>query len=255
MKHFNPTPIIALMAAALPAIASAQVTTKPDGVFRSLFGLSGSASDGNTRAASLAITGETVQQTTYSKWGMLGRAVYARDDEGTTAQNIVFGTQYDRDITDTDYFGVAKFDAQRDRLSNLNLRGSAYGGIGKHLIRNDANTWDAIVGLGYTQDRYVTATEVDGEFRRKYGYAEGVISENSNHKLTANTTLRQKLELYPNLSNSGEFRAVFDIGLAVAMTQRLQLTTGVTYRYNSDPGTDTKRYDTLFLTGVSLRFD
>jgi putative salt-induced outer membrane protein len=236
-------------------LATAQVDAKPDGVFRSLWGLAASVSGGNTRASTVTLTGEAVRKTDNSKWGMAGRAFYARTEEGATAANLALGTQYDRDLINNDYFGVTKVDYLRDRPSNINTRVSAYGGVGRHLIRNDSNTWDTFIGLGYTEDRYVSPAEVDGEPRTRYGRSEVVLSESSNHKLTPNTTLRQKFEWYLNLRTRGQHRTVFDTSLSVAMTERLQLTTGVLHRYNSDPGTDLKRYDVLFLTGVSLRFD
>lgn len=240
---------------AFPMLASAQVNTKPDGEFRSLWGLASSVSGGNTRATTVTLTGETVRQTDTSKWGMAGRAFYARTQKGATAANLALGTQYDRDLIDNDYFGVTKVDYLRDRPSNINTRVSAYGGLGRHLIRSDNHTWDTFMGLGYSEDRYVSPADVDGEPRMRYGRSEGVLSESSNHKLTPNTTLRQKFEWYQNLRRSGQHRTVFDTSLSVAMTERMQLTTGLLHRYNTDPGKDLKRYDVLFLTGVSLRFD
>lgn len=254
MHLHRPTPLLALLAA-LPMLATAQVTIKPDGEFRSLWGLASSVSGGNTRASTVTLTGEAVRQTDHSKWGMAGRAFYARAEAGTTAANLALGTQYDQDLINNDYFGVSKIDYLRDRPSNVNTRLSAYGGVGRHLVRNDRNTWDILTGLGYAEDRYVVPADVAGELRTRYGRTEGVLSESSNHKLTPNTTLRQKFEWYPNLRTHGEYRTVFDAGLSVAMTERMLLTTGLLHRYTSDPGTLSKRYDVLFLTGVSLRFD
>jgi putative salt-induced outer membrane protein YdiY len=236
-------------------MASAQVTTKPDGVFRSLLGLAASFSDGNTRATTVTLTGEGVQQTDHSKWGLYGRGFYARGDEGTTAANAALGTQYDQDLINDDFFAVTKLDYVRDRPSNLNQRVSLYGGLGRHLIRNDRNTWDAFAGLGYSEDRYVMATLVADEMRTSYGRTEAVLSESSTHKLTPNTSFRQKIELYPNLRQKGEYRAGLDMGLSVAMTERMQLNTGLLHRYNSDPGNGLKPNDTLFTTGISVRFD
>jgi putative salt-induced outer membrane protein len=250
------TPLHALPALALlSSIAHAQVTLKPDGQFRSLWGAAASVSGGNTRATTVTLTGETALQTDHSKWTTAGRAFYAKGEEGTTAANLALGTQYDQDLFDRDYFGVTKFDYLRDRPSNINARVSAYGGFGRHLIRNDQNTWDVLAGLGYTQDRYVAPADINGDMRTSYGHGEGLVSETSNHKLTSATTLRQKLEWYPNLSQRGESRAVLDMGLSVAMTAQMQLTTGLLHRYSSNPGVGLKKYDTLFLTGVSFRFD
>ena len=51
------------------------------------------------------------------------------------------------------------------------------------------------------------------------------------------------------------YRGVFDAGLSVSMTQRLSLTAGLTYRYDSDPGEGLERLDTLFVTGIALKMD
>ncbi|MBX3627115.1 MAG: DUF481 domain-containing protein [Rhizobacter sp.] len=250
---------LAFVALTLPALvstpASAQVTMKPDGQLRSLWTLASSVSGGNTQASSITLTGEAVKQTDHSKWLSLGRVYYARDAEKTSASNVALGTQYDQDLIDNDYFAVAKLDYFRDRPANIVSRVSAYGGLGRHLIRNDANTWDVFGGFGYSEDRYINPAEVAGELRLRYGRTEGVISESSNHKLTPSTTFKQKLEYYPDLRNGGEYRAVFDTGLSVAMTATWQLTTGVLYRYNSAPGGSLKKYDAMFLTGISMRFD
>ncbi len=247
--------LAAAAALVLPALSSAQVTMKPDGEFRSLWTLASSVSGGNTEASSVTLTGEAVKQTDHSKWLSLGRVYYARDSDKTTASNVALGTQYDQDLFNNDYFAVAKLDYLRDRPANVVSRVSAYAGLGRHLIRTDANTWDAFGGFGYSEDRYINPAEVAGELRLRYGRTEGVLSESSNHKLTPSTTFKQKLEYYPDLRNTGEYRAVFDTGLSVAMTATWQLTTGVLYRYNSAPGGSLKHYDVMFLTGISMRFD
>jgi putative salt-induced outer membrane protein len=241
--------------AVLPHAANAQVTTKPDGVFRSLFGAAASVSGGNTNATTVTLTGEAVRQTDRSKWGMAGRLFYARGEEGTTAASGALSTQYDQDLINNDYFGVGKVDYMRDRPSNIDSRVSTYGGVGRHLVRNDRNIWDVFAGIGYAEDRFVAPVDVGGEMRTRYGRTEGVVSQSSNHKLTPSATVRQKLEWYPNLRARGEHRAVADLGLSVAMTESLQLTTGLLYRYTTDPGAQVKNYDVLFLTGVSVRFD
>src|SRR5690606_39949013 len=69
------------------------------------------------------------------------------------------------------------------------------------------------------------------------------------------STFRQRLVIYPNLSESGEFRAQFDAGLAVAINDTMSLTATLTYRYNSDPGLDIENGDLLFVTGISAKLE
>ena len=84
---------------------------------------------------------------------------------------------------------------------------------------------------------------------------ELVLAEESSHKLTPTTSFRQKFSVFPSLRDSGKFRAVLDLGLTVAMSERVNLTAGLNHRYDSDPGTNLKKTDTMFVTGVSMRFD
>lgn len=107
----------------------------------------------------------------------------------------------------------------------------------------------------YTQDRYITQAEVAGAMRTEYGHAEMVLAEESNHKWWDSTTFRQKLQFFPNLQKSGEFRAAFDANIAVAMNAALSLTAGLSYRYDSDPGAGLGARDLLFVTGVAVKLD
>jgi putative salt-induced outer membrane protein len=247
--------LLAFFAAFLAASsAQAQIQVQPDGKLRVIVGLSATVVSGNTKSSSISLNGEAIQLTDNSKWTMLARGLYAENDTGVAAANLALGTQYDRDLT-RDLFSFAKFDYLRDRPANIDRRFSAYGGLGRHLVRNDKHTWDAIVGLGYTDDRYVEAASVSGQTRSRYGRTEVLLSETSNHKFTPNTTFRQKLEAYPDLRNSGEYRLVVDTALSVAMTSTMSLTTGLVYRYSSDPGVGLKGSDATFLTGIAVRLN
>jgi putative salt-induced outer membrane protein YdiY len=123
------------------------------------------------------------------------------------------------------------------------------------MIRSDDLTFDISVGVGYTQDSYKTPVSVLGQTRGEYGRTELVLAEESSHQLTSTTKLRQKFTAYPNMTDTGSYRALLDAGISVAMTNTLSLTAGVNYRYDSDPGVGLKKGDASFVTGVSLRFD
>ena len=75
------------------------------------------------------------------------------------------------------------------------------------------------------------------------------------HKLSDTTTARQRFVMYPNLKDTGEYRATFDAGVAVAMTKTMNLNVGMQMNYNSQPGVGRKSTDTLLTTGVSMKFE
>ena len=41
----------------------------------------------------------------------------------------------------------------------------SHSGVGRHLIKSDATTFDISGGVGYTEDRYLTAADIHGELR------------------------------------------------------------------------------------------
>ena len=254
--NFRPTHSLAGLLLAAPgfAFAQAQATIKPDGQFRYAFGAGASYASGNTSASSVNLSGDGVKATADSKWQFGGKANWGRTEGETTVENLSLGTQYDKDIT-PDWFGFTKADYLRDKPANVSTRASLFGGAGRHVVKTDTLTFDLSAGLGYTEDRYFNAAEVNDEFRTSYGRAEVLLAEESTHKWTPTTSFHQKLSLYPALRSGAGYRGVFDSGLSVAMTSTLSLTAGLNYRYNSDPGTGLKKGDTLFVTGISVKID
>jgi putative salt-induced outer membrane protein len=244
----------AALAAPCFAFAQAQATVKPDGKFRYALGAGASYASGNTSASSVNLSGDAVEQTDASKLEFTGKALWGRTDGATTAENLVAGTQYDHDFA-PQWFGFGKGDFLRDKFANVESRFSIFGGVGRHVIKEENLTFDLSAGLGYTQDRYFTEAEVNDEFRTSYGRAELLLAEESNHKFTPTTTFHQKLSFYPALRSGAGYRGVFDSGLSVAMTSTLSLTAGLNYRYNSDPGDGLKKGDTLFVTGIAVKID
>jgi putative salt-induced outer membrane protein len=254
--NFRPTLSLAGLLLAAPGFvfAQAQATIKPDGQFRYAFGAGASYASGNTSASNVNLSGDGVKATADSKWQFGGKANWGRTDGETTVENLSLGTQYDKDIT-PDWFGFTKADYLRDKPANVSTRASLFGGAGRHVVKTDTLTFDLSAGLGYTEDRYFDAAEVNDELRTSYGRAEVLLAEESTHKWTPTTSFHQKLSFYPALRSGAGYRGVFDSGLSVAMTSTLSLTAGLNYRYNSDPGTGLKTYDTLFVTGIAVKLD
>lgn len=240
--------------ASLPLVSFAQVTVKDDGQWRALFTAGASVSSGNSDSTTVNLSGEAVKATKSDKLSINGRALYLKNDDADSEQRYAFGTHYQRDITER-VFGFGQFDALKDEPANLSSRLSVGAGAGYHVIKRDDLTWDVSAGLGYTHERYVEPEIQDGVSRSKYGNTELLLAEESNHKISDSTTLKQRLAYLPDLRNSGEYRATFDGGVSVAMTKRLSLTATVQHRYDSNPGEGLKKNDTLFITGVSFRID
>lgn len=256
----NRTQVRVLLAAALlggvlaSGPARAQATLKPDGQWRHAIGLGLSYASGNSESSTLTLNADGARQTGHDKWSYYGKALRAKSEDETTGDQIGIGTRYERDLN-ARVFGFGQGDYLRDRPANLSRRTSVGAGLGYHVFKAEKTTWDVFSGLGYTHDRYVTPTDVGGATRGTWGYAELLLGEESNHQVSDTSTFRQRLVIYPNLSESGEFRAQFDAGLAVAINDTMSLTATLTYRYNSDPGLDIENGDLLFVTGISAKLE
>jgi putative salt-induced outer membrane protein len=246
------TALAAALVASLPA--DAQVTQKPDGQWRSLFTAGASVASGNTDSKSASLGADLIKLTTTDKWSLTGSGQYARSDAATTANRQAGTSLYARDIT-PEWFGFGELDLLRDVPSDLALRTTLGSGIGYHVVKKPDQTFDLSAGFAYTMDRYRHLQVIADATRDRYDHAEVLLAEESNNKLTDSTSFKQKLTVYPNLRDTGDVRAVFDAGLSAAMTKQLALTATLSHRYDSRPGEGLKRHDTLFVTGVSLRFD
>jgi putative salt-induced outer membrane protein len=245
---------VTVLSAAFSQAAFAQATVKDDGQWRAAIGLGASTSSGNTKSTSITFVGDAVRATAIDKWGFYANSLYAKSAGEVTADQTRVGTRYDYNVT-PQWFGFMGLDFERDKIAALNLRSGVGVGLGYHVIKNDSTVFDVFGGVGYTQDDYSAPRLVDDAFRTDYSYINLLIGEESTHKFSDTMSAKQKLVVYPNLDNRGEYRAQFDSGLALAMSKTMNLTVGLSAKYNSDPGLGVKKTDTLFTTGISVKFE
>jgi putative salt-induced outer membrane protein len=240
--------------AAMAGTAQAQATLEPDGRFRAALGIGASTSSGNSDATNASLSFDGVRATDMQKSSVHANAQYARAGGVTTGEQIRLGGRHDRDFTPS-FFSFGGLDFERNKFANLKLRSQASGGVGWHVLKSGAATFDIFGGLSYTRDRYLDPMLIDGRLRGGYDYAALLIGEESTHQLSENTSFKQRLTMQPNLKNTGEYRANWDAGLAVAMTRSMNLTVGATMAYNSEPGPGRRRTDSLLTMGVSVKFE
>lgn len=244
-------PFVALLAC---GAAQAQATVKPDGRFRAAIGIGASHSTGNSRGTTLSLAADGVRATDSDKTTLYASAVYARAEGITTGERVRLGGRHDYDL-DPRLFAFGGMDFERNKFANLQLRSQLGAGLGFHVVKSEPLMFDVFGGLAYTRDSFSNPMLVGGSVRESYSYTSLMLAEESTHKLGSTTTAKQRLVLLPNLKDSGEYRATWDAGLAVAMNSALSLNLGLGVTYNSEPGPGRKSTDTLLTTGVSVKFD
>lgn len=245
---------LGLLIAGAQTSTHAQATLKPDGRFRSAIGLGASWTSGNTSTRQLSLNADAVRATAADRTTLYGMANYARSEGVTTSDRVRLGGRHDIELRGP-AFGFGSLEFERNKFANLELRGQVSAGVGWHLVKTPETTWDLLTGAAYTDDRYFDPMWIDGQSRTRYGYGGLLLGEESTHRFNEMTSAKQRLTLMPNLKHSGEYRAQWDAGLAVAMSRALSLNVGLSMSYNSEPGPGRKSSDTLLTTGVSMRFD
>lgn len=239
---------IALAAALALAAAPALAQPKKDGNWRGSLTLSLSLSSGNTESTNASLAAEAARATGRDKVTLSAKALRGESETAgvttKTAALYQLGGRYDRDLNDR-LFAFGSAGLERDELQRLDLRSSLGAGLGWHAIATPETTFDLFAGVGATREEYAT---------RSRSFTEVVIGEESSHRITDTTTFSQKLSLFPNLEESGEYRANFDATLATAIAAGWTFNVTLTHRHVSDPQPGLEKGDTLLLVGVASKF-
>lgn len=230
---------------ALTSPAVAQTISKADGAWRGAIGASYTSASGNNESTNASLFADAVRQTERDKMNASLRSVYGR--QGTngvdelTASLFRAGVRYDLDFDDLKY-GFAGFDSEKDKLADLKWRHSPSVGVGLHLRRTQTFTFDVFAGYSYSREELYSGT--------KRSFNEGLIGEETTHKFSQSTSFRQRLAVYPNLTDSGEYRVVFDAGFLAPLVERWNLTLNYSVRHQSNPPAGIDKRDTLVFAGL-----
>ncbi|MEY2411900.1 MAG: hypothetical protein QOD84_506 [Acidobacteriaceae bacterium] len=203
---------------------------------------------GNSQTKNLALAFTAERKALKDDLAFYANSVYASSDSGavsaTTANSIQSGAKYERDLRKR-VFAFVSGDFQTDALQGLNLRSVFGGGLGFHAIKNEDTTLDLLGGLNYTRENYTTLT---------HNFAALTLGEEFTHKLGAGTLLAQKLYLFPNLNQAGEYRTTFTFGTVTKISKWLGWQNAFGDIYVTNPPAGKKKNDITFTTGLNVAF-
>lgn len=205
---------------------------------------------GNSQTKNLALAFTADRKGWRDKLSLYTNSIYATNDApgatpSTTANAVQGGARYDHDLTPR-IFGYVGADFQTDALQTLDLRSVFGGGLGLHAIKNDRTTLDLLGGINYTREKY---TALDSR-----SFAAVSLGEELNHKLGMNTVLTQKLYFFPNLNDTGEYRATFNFGTVTKISKWLGWQNAFGNIYVTNPPAGAKQNDILLTTGLNFSF-
>ena len=248
---------LVLLASLLATAGSAHAQIKTDGLWRGSGGLALSVTSGNNRSNSLQFNADAQRATTADRITLGAAANYASNRNSGTRETTsnkwgAFG-QYDFNLTPR-LFAFGRLGLDGDQLIDLNVRAALAGGLGYKLIDTPQTSFELFGGAGYTTDRYDTPQTIGGKTGTRFSRASLYLGQASSHQLTATTSFKQRLDLYPGLSGDKAMLAKFTASLNVAISSTLGLSVGVVDTYNSKPPSGAKKNDLGVFTGLTVKF-
>ena len=216
------------------------------GAWGGVFDTGLSLARGNANTTTFTVGAHGARVTDKDKASAFVTSIYSRGRSNgvnlTTASAINAGLRYEFNLSPR-VFAFAFTDFDHDRFQQLDLRNVIGGGIGQHVIKTDTTTFDLFGGLSFNQEFFSTLT------RRS---AEALAGEEFDKKLTSAFSIRERLEFYPNLTNLGQYRVVFDTAAITKVSKALSWQLDISDRYLSNPILGLKGNDLLLTTGLRI---
>ena len=207
-----------------------------------------SLSRGNSETTNFTLGATATRTTEKDKIGAFINELYAKaltnGIDLTTANAIHAGIRYDFNLSPK-VFAFAFTDFDRDRFQQLNLRNVLGGGLGYHVIKSDATNFDLFGGASFDQEYFSTLDRKSAEL---------LAGESFDHKFSGVFSVKQRLEFYPNVTDTGQYRLVFDAAAITKMSKVFSLEIDASDRYISNPVNGLKGNDLLLTTGIRVAF-
>jgi putative salt-induced outer membrane protein YdiY len=210
---------------------------------------------GNSATLAFSLSAKAARVTKRDKISVYSTAVYASDDttppSRATAHAIRGGIRGDFNVSERWFvFGLADF--EYDEFQHLDLRNVLGGGLGYHFVKRKNATFDLFGGGDYEQEYFSATAAFPTGLTRKTG--EVLAGEELNMKLNDRFALTEQISLFPNISDSGQYRFQFDATAATKLKTWLSWQITFSDRYLSNPLPGLKTNDELLSTGLRLTF-
>lgn len=205
---------------------------------------------GNSNSTTFSVGMNAARITPRDKISAYFTSLYSKNKTGgisvVGAQADRGGIRYDANFTGRN-FAFGSVDLEYDKFQNLDLRAVFGGGLGRHLIKNEATVLDVFGGGTLNKEFFANGvSRTAGEIQ---------IGDLLNHKVNKSFQVTQSLVFFPNLSETGEYRMNFDVAAVTTLKRWLGWHITVSDRYLSNPVLATiKKNDFLLTTGLRISF-
>jgi putative salt-induced outer membrane protein YdiY len=223
-----------------------------------------SVARGNSETESLALAFNAVHTTLNDKITLYATAINTTNDLATpssVASLTTGGIRYDRNLNPRMFAFVAA-DYQSNGLQYLDLRAVYTGGIGVHVIKSDNTMFNFLAGVNYTHETYsngplnvpLTVPPTYVSYGVTNRFVALTLGEELTHKLGKSTVVTENFYYFPDLLQTGDYRAVFNIGTVSKISKWLGWQNQFGDIYVSNPPVGTKDNDLVFTTGLNIAF-
>lgn len=223
-----------------------------------------SVARGNSQTENLAVAFNAAHPTLNDKITLYASAINTTNNlatPSTVASLTTGGLRYDRNVSPKVFvFGAADF--MSNALQYLDLRQVFTGGFGWHAINSDRTTLNLLGGVNYTHETYsngaevlpVTTPPVFISYGVTHRFVALTLGEELTQKLGKNTAVTQNLYFFPNLQQTGQYRAIFNLGTVTKISKWLGWQNQFGDIYVSNPPIGSKNNDVIFTTGLNFSF-
>ena len=209
---------------------------------------------GNARTATLTNAFTASRTTLHDKITVHFNEIYATalvtEPSGTqinsaTASQLVGGWEYNRNLNPR-FFIATTNDYNHDRFQDLNIRAVFGAGFGWNAVKSAKANLAFQGGGDYEHESFM------GDIARNS--AEVNFGDNFAYKASAATSVTQSFFIYPNLSDSGQYRFNFNLAVVTAVKKWLGWHVTFTDSFLSNPVEGRLRNDIILSTGFQLAF-
>lgn len=217
---------------------------------------------GNSETENLALAINAIHPTLNDKITLYLSSIDTQNDLATpsTVANLVQGgLRYDRNLNPR-VFAFAAGDFMSNALQELDLRQVYTGGFGYHVIKSDNTTLDFLGGVNYTHETYSNGPLVTGSTTvfQSYGQTNKFVAltlgEELNQKVGKSTVITENIYFFPDLQDTGTYRATFNFGTVTKIGKWLGWQNQFADIYVTDPPVGAKKNDLILTTGLNFSF-
>jgi putative salt-induced outer membrane protein YdiY len=222
---------------------------------------------GNSETKNLNVAFNGVRTGAHDKLTLYENSIYAVNDKvvapatgpQTTANSNAGGFRYDHDFVPR-VFGFGSADFFSNSLQDLDLRAILGGGLGLHAVKSANTTLDILLGANYTHESYsevANPTPPPDTYSYSQSLAALTIGDAFTHKLGKSTVVTQAFTMYPDLSDTSQYRFTFNLGTVTKLNKWLGWQNSVTDVFVSSPPIALpriERNDLQISTGLNISF-